>query len=245
MQERVDEINRVNSALESKKKELVDSTNTIKQEMANAFQEIRLKLQKKEKEIMDKTDIFLQEHMQELNTYSRILQSKMIALNKTIDTINSNLMRKDEVNLINFYSDSSNKILHSVESEIPEIPDLNAIYKMKVSINQSSFDQMVNNLNGLFLEITSLKGYEMNKLNNSYKYSIRRDLYGSTPLNTYSNSANNVMPVNQVNNSFSSAKNKNINPTNQTIKSQINFEMSNTNDFAKNNLVRKDFNFYL
>lgn len=233
----MDEINRVNNALENKKKELVDSTNTIKQEMANAFQEIRLKLQKKEKEIMDKTDIFLQEHLQELNTYSRILQSKMIALNKNIDTINSNLMRKDEINLINFYSDTSNKILHSMESEIPEIPDLNAIFNMKVSINQSSFEQMVNNLNGLFLEITSLKGYEINKLNNSYKYSFRRDMYGSTPLNTYGNNPNNLMPVNQVNNSFSSVKNKNINSNSQTNKSQINFGMSNTNDLIKNNLV--------
>ncbi len=242
MQERVDEINRVHSALENKKKELIDSTNTVKQEMANAFQEIRLKLQKKEKEIMDKTDIFLQEHLQELNTYSRILQSKIISFNKTIDTINSNLMRKDEANLINFYSDSSNKIMHSVESEIPEIPDLNAIYNMKVSINQTSFEQMVNNLNGLFLEITSLKGYDMNKLNHSYKYSIRRDLYGSTtPLNTYNNTANNAMPLNQINNSFSSAKNKNNNQTNPNIKSQINFGIGNTNDFMKNNMVRFKF----
>lgn len=199
--------------------------------MANAFQEIRLKLQKKEKEIMDKTDIFLQEHLQELNTYSRILQSRIISLNKTIDTINSNIMRKDEVNLINFFSESSNKIIHSAESEIPEIPDLNAIYNMKVSINQTSFEQMINNLNGLFLEITSLKGYDINKLNNNYKFSIRRDLYGSTPLNTYSNNANNV------NNSFSSLKNKNITPTNQTMKNTISYGMNNTNDFAKNNLV--------
>ncbi len=231
VQERVEEINRVHMTLENKKKELIDSTNTIKQEMANAFQEIRLKLQKKEKEIMDKTDIFLQEHTQELNTYSRILQSRVISLNKTIDTINSNLMRKDEVNLINFYSESSNKIIHSVESEIPEIPDLNAIYNMKVSINQTSFEQMISNLNGLFLEITSLKGYEMNKLNNNYKFSIRRDMYGSTPLNTYNNTGNNI------NNSFSSLKNKNITPNNQNFKNNTGYAMGNTNDFGNNNLV--------
>jgi len=205
--------------------------------MANAFQEIRLKLQKKEKEIMDKTEVFLQEHLQELNTYSRILQSKMISLNKMIDTINSNILRKDEVNLINFYSESSNKIVNSTEAEIPEIPDLNAIFNMKISINQTSFEQMINNLNGLFLEITSLKGYEINKMNNSYKYSIRRDLYGATPLNTYSNSANNnVMVANNINSSFSSTKNKN-NQVGQTIKNHLNFAMSNTNDFMKNNLV--------
>jgi hypothetical protein len=149
--------------------------------MSNAFKEIKLKLEKKEKEIMEKTDIFLQEHIQELNTYSRILQSKIISMNKIMDSINSNIIRKDEVNLLNFFSESSNKILHSVEAEIPEIPDLNNIYNMKIAINQSSFENMINNLNGLFLEITSMKGYEINKLNNSYKYSIRRDMYGTTP----------------------------------------------------------------
>ena len=41
------------NTLENKKKELCDSTSTIKQEMSNAFQEIRLKLQKKEKEIIE------------------------------------------------------------------------------------------------------------------------------------------------------------------------------------------------
>lgn len=213
--------------------------------MANAFQEIRLKLQKKEKEIMDKTDIFLQEHLQELNTYSRILQSRIFSINKTIDTINSNIMRRDEVNLINFYAENFNKIIHSTESEIPEIPDLNAIYNMKISINQTSFEQMINNLNGLFLEITSLKGYEMNKLSNPYKYSIRRDMYGTTPLNTYSNNANNTNQ-NNANNSFSSInKNKThnlssgniLNQGSQGIKSQLNLGFSSSNDFAKNNLV--------
>ena len=201
---RVDEINKVNLTLDNKKKELCDSTNTIKQEMSNAFQEIRLKLEKKEKEIMEKTDLFLQEHIQELNTYSRILQSKIISMNKMMDTINSNIMRKDEVNLLNFYSDSCNKIIHSAEAAIPEIPDLNAIFNMKIVINPSSFETMISNLNGLFLEITSIKGYEMNKLNNSHKYSIRRDMYGTTPLNTNGN-------VNNMNNSFSSVNNNNVN----------------------------------
>lgn len=239
---RIEEINKVNLTLENKKKELCDSTNTIKQEMSNAFQEIRLKLQKKEKEIMEKTDIFLQEHIQELNTYSRILQSKIISMNKTLDTINSNILRKDDVNLINFYSDSYNKIIHSTEAEIPEIPDLNAIYNMKIAINPTSFETMISNLNGLFLEITSMKGYEMNKLNNSYKYSIRRDMYGSTPLNT-NGSANN----NNVNNSFSSINNTNNHNVNNSrtnshknINSGRNVKMSvNNNDYMKGNVVIK------
>ena len=67
--------------------------------MSNAFEDIILKLKKKEKEIMDKADVFLQENLNEINTYTRVIQSKIISLNKMIDTINSNMVRKDEVML--------------------------------------------------------------------------------------------------------------------------------------------------
>lgn len=65
--------------------------------MSNAFEDIIQKLRRKEKEIMDKADLFLQENLNEINTYTRVLQSKIISLNKMIDTINSNMVRKDEV----------------------------------------------------------------------------------------------------------------------------------------------------
>jgi len=74
--------------------------------MSNAFEDIIVKLRRKEKEIMDKADMFLQENLNEINTYTRVLQSKIISLNKMIDTINSNMVRKDEVSnymIIFFY----------------------------------------------------------------------------------------------------------------------------------------------
>jgi hypothetical protein len=169
---------------------------------------------------MEKTDIFLQEHIQELNTYSRILQSKIISMNKIMDTINSNIMRKDEINLLNFYSDSHSKITHSAEAEIPEIPDLNSIFNMKIAINPTSFETMISNLNGLFLEIVSMKGFEINKLNNSHKYSIRRDMYGTTPLNTNGSAVNNNNNFNNINNSFSSVNNNINNMNNLNINNQ-------------------------
>ena len=65
--------------------------------MANAFEEVRLRLVKKEKELMEKADVFLLEHIQEINTHSRVLQSNVISLNKIIDSINSHIIRRDEV----------------------------------------------------------------------------------------------------------------------------------------------------
>ena len=46
-----------------------------------------MKLNKKEKDILDKADSILKDNLNELNTYSRLLQSKIISLNKTFDIL--------------------------------------------------------------------------------------------------------------------------------------------------------------
>lgn len=179
VQNRISENTNVQQSLEVKKKELVDNTSSLKQEMARAFEEIRIRLQKKEKEIMDKAEVFLHEHLQELNTYTRVLQSKVFSLNKTIDSINSNIGRRDEVTLLNFYSENKHKIAQTAETEIPDIPDFNSIYNMKININQNSFETLINTLNAIHVEITSMKGYEVSKVNNNtQKFVLKRDMYG-------------------------------------------------------------------
>lgn len=101
VKEKIDDINGFQNAIDFKKKDIVDNTNSVKQQMAGAFEEIRIRLHKKEKELMEKADVFLAEHLQELNTYTRVIQSNLISLNKVIDSINSNIIRRDEVK-INF-----------------------------------------------------------------------------------------------------------------------------------------------
>ena len=130
---RTSEISNVQNFIESKKKELVDNSNSIKSEISQTFEDIRARLLKKEKEILEKADSFLHENIQELNTYSRVLQSKIISFNKIIDNVNANLIRRDEVNLLNYYSENKIKINQSIEDEIPDIPDFNTLYSLKVS----------------------------------------------------------------------------------------------------------------
>jgi hypothetical protein len=52
----------------------------------------------------------------------------------------------------------------------------------------------VNCLNGIQVEITNVKGFETGKLNNSFKYSVKRDMYGS---NNFKNIPNNTPNVSQ------------------------------------------------
>jgi hypothetical protein len=132
---------------------------------------------KKEKEILERTDINLQENLQELNTFTRVINTKIISLTKLLDSVNTNIVRKDEVSLLNFYSENANKITQSTESQIPDIPSLDVIENLNVNINQDSVAAMINGLNGIHLEITSMKGVHISKIPKTQK--IRRDIYGN------------------------------------------------------------------
>ena len=49
---KIDDLHVVEQRLEARKREVIDQTNTIKQKMANAFEDIRQRLDKKEREAM-------------------------------------------------------------------------------------------------------------------------------------------------------------------------------------------------
>ena len=89
---------------------------------------------------------------------------------------------------------------------MPDLPDFQNINSLKVNINKESIESLVNCLNGIQIEISNVKGFEVGKINNSFKYSVKRDMYGS--VNNFKNSSN---PEN--NNTFNNTK-YNINPTN-------------------------------
>lgn len=221
MQERIQDLSNLHGNLETKKKELVESSTIVKQEMAAAFEEIRMRLQKKEKELMENADIYLQEHVQELNTYSRVIHSKIISLNKLIDNINSHRLRNDEINMLNFYSDNHNKVIQLSESDMPEIPDINTLYAMKVSINPGSLEDLISTLNGIHTEITSLKGHQIQKMNNPQRFIMKREMYGL-----------------QSNTGFTGYNTNGFSDNNKVIKTSTgNFSHDNSYDFSRNNMV--------
>ena len=155
-----------------------------KREVKNAFDEIRIKLEKKEKELIEKTETIINDNIQELNTYSRIINSKIISLNKIVDSIQAKLIRKNDLSLINFYCENKNKILtNSQVTELNNIPDLNLISNLRVNIDQNAFDNIITALNSLNFGITSMKGIEINKTINPQEFSARRNMYGVSPNN--------------------------------------------------------------
>ena len=123
----------------------------------------------------------MNDNINELNTYSHIVQSKIILLNKLIETVNSYLMRKDELTLINFYTENKNKIL--AQADINEMNNINNINingmaNLKVDIDKSSFDAMISAINTLNFEINTFRGIDIGNQYSLGKFTANRNLYG-------------------------------------------------------------------
>ena len=150
-----------------------------KNEIKNAFEIIRIRLNEKEKEIIEKTEYTLKDNLNELNTYQHVIESKIAVINKTIDSLNAHMMRKDELNLINYYCDNRNNILSQIESsENNKFFNINSISDLKINIDKSSFDDMLMSLNNLDFEINSFKPIDISNHFDSGKYIAQRNMYG-------------------------------------------------------------------
>ncbi len=136
-------------------------------------------MNEKEKEIISKTESTLKDNINELNTYGHVLESKLAVLNKTIESLNANMMRKDELNLINYYCDNKNKIESQIElNENRNVFNMNTIADLRINIDKNSFNNMLIALNNLDFEINSFKPIDISNQFNSGKYIAQRNLYG-------------------------------------------------------------------
>jgi hypothetical protein len=78
---------------------------------------------------------------------------------------------------LNFYSENHNKVAQSSEIEIPDVPKLDVLSNLEICINQDSLETLINNLNGIQLEITSIKGVKLSQIPKMNK--VKRDIYGN------------------------------------------------------------------
>ena len=178
---RINELNNTKRNIEEKAKEISALNNKCKIDIRQAFDELRNLLNKKEKEIMDKTENNLNDNLNELNTYNQIIKSKIILLNRLNETVNVYLMRKDELNLINFYTENKNKIMAQTElNELNNINNMNisSLSNLKIYIDKSSFDAMISAINTLNFEVNTLKGLDIRNSHSLGKFTAKRNLYG-------------------------------------------------------------------
>ena len=178
---RIKELNITQKNIEQKKKEINTLNNKCRIDIRQAFDELRNLLNKKEKEILEKAENSLNDNINELDTYNHIIQSKILLLNKLNETVNVYLMRKDELNLINFYTENKNKILAQTElNELNNINNMNisSLSNLKIYIDKSSFDAMISAINTLNFEVNTLKGLDIRNRHSLGKFTAKRNLYG-------------------------------------------------------------------
>ncbi len=159
---RINDIGNIYSSINNKKNEVVSISEQIKLEMKNSFMEIRQRLDKKERELLDKADQIRDEQLQEINTYSRLIQSKIVSLNKMIDQINSNLLRRDEIAFINYFAEAKEKIQSFLENNTTNLKLIESNSSIKLNVNTDSLNRMISSLNSIHLEVTYLK---INRIN--------------------------------------------------------------------------------
>lgn len=122
---KIDELHLNNQRLESRKREIIEQTNAIKQQTANAFEEIRQRLDKKERELMMSADSYMEHGVSEVDSYIRLVNGRCQNLNSTVELIKQQIKGSDEVGLMCYYSQNHFKLQQGmVESELTQLRDL-------------------------------------------------------------------------------------------------------------------------
>ena len=151
---KVKELYSAQNNIEQKKKDISMLNQKCKIDIKQAFNEIRGLLDKKEKEIIKNIENTLNDNLNELNNCNNLIQKRLLSMNKLTETINAYLLKKKEINLINFYTENKNKILSQL--------DLNDINKLNIDIN----DTFISNFFTFFI-----KNYGSSNYHNSFFYS--------------------------------------------------------------------------
>ena len=144
---KVKELYSAQKNIEQKKKDISVLNKKCRIDIKQAFNEIRSLLDKKEKEIIKNIEITLNDNLNELDNCYNLIQTKLLSMNKLTETINAYLMKKKEINLINFYTDNKNKILSQLDLNDINKMNVNIISNLKVDIDRSSFDALMSAIN--------------------------------------------------------------------------------------------------
>lgn len=150
---KIDDLSIVEQKLDGRKRDIIDQTNTIKQQMSNAFEEIRHRLERKEREMLQQADHFTEQNLKEVDQMIRILNGRGMVLSQTINEIKGNMEGRDDCGLLDFFANNYAKIISGSESDLPQLKDISQQAQLKCNINTKSLNNFIEDLQGLQLEI--------------------------------------------------------------------------------------------
>eukprot|EP00742_Colponemidia_sp_Colp-10_P008623 GILJ01009351.1.p1 GENE.GILJ01009351.1~~GILJ01009351.1.p1 ORF type:complete len:426 (-),score=55.03 GILJ01009351.1:103-1380(-) len=157
---RMEDLSLMDQRIENHRREIVENTQTVKQQMAKAFEEIRQRIDKKERELMQNADIFMDESIAELDVYIRASREKTYELDASADVLRRQLEEKDEISLLNFYASNKDRIHNVIQVDQSQLQDLPSIASRKCFLHTDSTNAHIDALHGLHLSIAALRGLE-------------------------------------------------------------------------------------
>ena len=107
---------------------------------------------------MNKIDKNLNDHINELNNYNNIISNKLLSLKQLIQNINSYLLGKNKLELINFYTENKNKMISQIEMNEIKNMDLDIKPNFTVEVDRNSLNGLISAINNFNVELNDLKG---------------------------------------------------------------------------------------
>lgn len=154
---KIDELHLQAQRLESRKRDVIDQSQSIKQQMANAFEELRQRIDKKERELMIGTDSFMDKNLNEVESYIRLINGRCVNLNSTVETIKHSIKNNDDVGLMNFYAINHSRIQQTaVESDLSQLREIPKQANLHCEVDMQSLSKFVEDLEGVNLQIAAL-----------------------------------------------------------------------------------------
>lgn len=118
--------------------------------MQNSFEELRQRLDKKERELLSSCDQYLEKHLQEVDSFIRLIQGRCMNLTQTNDAIAETVQKSDEIGLLQFYAGSFVKLQNAtMESEIAMIGEIPKQVALKCEIELGSLNKFIEDLQGI------------------------------------------------------------------------------------------------
>lgn len=223
--DQIKELGLVNETISKKKIFMNTLIDRCKNEVHNTFEQIRIRLDNKEKEIINKTTNYFNKNIYELNNYNNIIQNKLSTLSNLIDQINNTVIKKDELNTINYFCENKNKILSQAElNELNTLPDLDTFTNIKIEPDKLTLNKILEGMNNFHFNVNNTKGMDMNNRglvnnNNLSKMKSQSNFNNNNQFNTMNN-------INAMKNNMNNNMNANMTMNNNNM---------NRNQFINNN----------
>ena len=224
--DQIKEVSLISETISKKKNFINTLIDRCKNEIHNTFEQIKMRLDNKEKEIINNTTNILKNNIYELNNCNNLIQKKLSTLSNLVNQINNIVVRKDELNTINYFCENNNNILEQAElSELNNLQDLDTFNNIKIEPDKITLSKLIEGMNTFHFNINNI-----NDINNAVQ------------MNNNLNKNNNNYGIKQNFNTFNNQINNNINMNKNRNQLMRNNQVIHNNNMNKRPQSSKAFN---